>query len=60
MHTTHEPETRTQQEIEEAELKLHRLYGSLKRAPAGEKVVVESQIQEAKQTIERLKAQLHK
>jgi hypothetical protein len=59
MHTTHDPETQTRQEIEQAELRLHRLYETHDRAPADEKAVVESQIEEAKLTIERLKAQLH-
>ena len=59
MDITHDPEIQARQEIEQAELKLHRLYETLDRAPADEKAVVESQIEETKLTLERLKTKLH-
>ena len=52
-------ETQAVQQIEEIELKLHRLYEVRDRVPAEEKAVIEERIREMKATIERLKTHLH-
>ena len=52
-------ETTVLHEIEEAELRLHRLYASRDRVSADERMVVEQRIRETKAEIEELRARLH-